>query len=635
MNEIPTKRVSTMKKREILEVLTLTVILFSAIWMFNVQTSNASKTFVVPTDFTTINEAVSQASAGDTVMVQNGIYQENVIVSESISLLGEDAKNTIIIGTGGGNHGLAGITVSADNVKVSGFTIQSLNYTSSNLYATGINIQGDHCTITGNIIQNNYLGIFCSIQSYTEITGNTISHNFKDGMRFYGGSLNEISDNNINGNAGSGIAIAGYSNTILRNKLENNLRGIGLGSTYSVLSGNTIQSNIESGIYLAGSENTISSNTLSNNKWGIYITPQLAASHANKIYHNNFNNVFNAFDNSPTIVENWDNGPKSGGNYWSDYTSRYPNATEIDNSGIGNTPYLIWADNIDNYPLLTPFDITNQADTPLAIPPATASPNSIVASWSFDKVDSNGITPDATGQNPAVLGSTNGNKSFNPALVDGEFGKALQFNGEAYVNVRVAPSIETLNDLTIDTWINVQSFKENVAYNNIIVEVVRTTDATPTRTLGLATNGEEPQNTSSPVVGALRAYVFTKNEGFNEIATTQSVPLNQWIHVVFTRSLSNGMHIYVNGQEQEVIVTSGVANPSGTVMRQNEIYVGHDAVCTIDELQISNSIKQLAQPLWMQWWLWTSIIFAGVAGSGLLVYFVKRGKVPLGKTKLP
>jgi len=624
-----------MKKREILKVLTLTIILFSAVWMFNVQTSYGSKTLVVPQDYSTINDAISHASAADTVVVQKGIYQENVQINKSISVLGEDAKNTIIIGTGGGNHALAGITVTADNVKVSGFTVESLNYSSSALYATGINIQGDHCIITGNIIQNNYLGIFCSIQSYTEITGNTISHNLKDGMRFYGGSLNEISDNNISGNAGSGIAIAGYSNTILRNKLENNLRGIGLGSTYSVLSGNTIESNIESGIYLAGSENTITSNTFSNNKWGIYITPQLAASHANNLYHNNFsNNDYNAFDNSSSIVENWDNGYPSGGNYWSDYTSKYPNATETKTSGIGNTPYLIWANNIDNYPLMTPFDITNQADTPLAIPPATASPNSIVASWSFDNVDSNGVTPDATGQNPAVLGSTNGNKSFNPALVDGEFGKALRFNGEAYVNVRVAPSIETLNDLTIDTWVNVQSFKANVAYNNIIVEVVRNTDATPNRTLGLAINGAEPQNISSSVIGALRAYVFTKKEGFREIATTHPIPLNQWIHVVFTRSLTTGMHIYVNGQEQAVTVTAGVANPSGTVMRQNEIYIGHDAICTIDELKISNSVEPTAQPIWMQWWLWIVIIFSGVAGSGLLVYFTKRVKVPLTKTKI-
>lgn len=86
------------------------------------------------------------------------------------------------------------------------------------------------------------------------------------------------------------------------------------------------------------------------------------------------------------------------------------------------------------------------------------------------------------------------------------------------------------------------------------------------------------------------------------------------------------MHIYVNGQEQAVTVTAGVANPSGAVMRQNEIYIGHDAICTIDELKINNSVEQSAQPLWMQRWLWTAIIFVGVAGSVLIVYFTKRGK---------
>lgn len=70
-----------------------------------------------------------------------------------------------------------------------------------------------------------------------------------------------------------------------------------------------------------------------------------------QVYHNNFVNIEvntgGAFlfiisypqqttDGSPT----WDNGYPSGGNYWSDYASRYPNATEIGSSGIGNTPYV-------------------------------------------------------------------------------------------------------------------------------------------------------------------------------------------------------------------------------------------------------------------------------------------------------
>jgi hypothetical protein len=125
-------------------------------------------------------------------------------------------------------------------------------------------------------------------------------------------------------------------------------------------------------------------------------------------------------------------------------------------------------------------------------------------------------------------------------------------------------------------------------------------------------------------VGVLRAYVFTKKGGFNEITTTQLIPLDRWIHVFFARSLTTGMHIFVNGQEQTVTVTAGVANPSGEIMRQNEIYIGHDAICTIDELRISNSVESTEQPLWVQWWFWTATMIAIVAGGSLITYFKKR-----------
>ncbi|UCC59173.1 MAG: hypothetical protein JSW14_04915 [Candidatus Bathyarchaeum sp.] len=51
----------------------------------------------------------------------------------------------------------------------------------------------------------------------------------------------------------------------------------------------------------------------------------------------------------------WDNGFPSGGNYWSDYQTRYPNATEVGTSGIGDIPYIINENNQDNYPLMEPF----------------------------------------------------------------------------------------------------------------------------------------------------------------------------------------------------------------------------------------------------------------------------------------
>ena len=74
----------------------------------------------------------------------------------------------------------------------------------------------------------------------------------------------------------------------------------------------------------------------------------------NTIYDNNF--VDNALQvNSSGRQKNaWDNGSK--GNFWSDYISRYPNATEIDGTGVWNIPYVIDANNTDNY-LLTNYVI--------------------------------------------------------------------------------------------------------------------------------------------------------------------------------------------------------------------------------------------------------------------------------------
>jgi hypothetical protein len=45
-----------------------------------------------------------------------------------------------------------------------------------------------------------------------------------------------------------------------------------------------------------------------------------------------------------------DDGYPSGGNYWSDY-----NGTDANHDGIGDTSYIIDADNKDSYPLMHPY----------------------------------------------------------------------------------------------------------------------------------------------------------------------------------------------------------------------------------------------------------------------------------------
>jgi parallel beta-helix repeat protein len=613
----------TKLKKEFIKVLAIIIVLFSALWTLNLQVSRASATLTVPDGYPTITAAVNHASQGDVIFVKSGIYSENIQINKTLKLEGQDSKNTIIIGKGGSNEP-AVLTLGASGVQVSGFTIESANSSIRSQNALGINIQADNCTINDNIFQNNYIGIFCALQSSTTVTNNIISSSIKDGIRFYAGSLNNISNNSIISNAVSGIALGGYLNIVSGNTLQNNIRGIGLGSSYSVVFDNEITSNVESGIWLSGSNNLIAANNLAANKYGAFITTQGAAPRSNQFYHNNFeNNGRNAFGNSSFLVESWDNGYPSGGNYWSDYQTKYPNAVEKDSSGIANTPYVINSNNTDNYPLIAQFDVSNPGKTPSPITPASAESKNIVASWSFDNIAMDGVVPDSTGNNPAVLASTAGNKSFIPKQVQGKFGQALSFDGLSYAFVPPSPSLQTSQEVTIDAWVSLQQIK-NVSYNNILVECLRTTASLPVRTLGIAVNGETPQNSSSPPLAALRGYVMTQNGVLNEIDTKEPVPLNQWIHVVFTRSLTSGMHIYINGTEQDVQVASGLANPSGSIVTQNELYIGHDSITDIDELHVSNMVEQQTQPLWMQWWLW-AILFVAV-GSSLISLAIYRSK---------
>jgi hypothetical protein len=81
----------------------------------------------------------------------------------------------------------------------------------------------------------------------------------------------------------------------------------------------------------------------------------LFESYSNRIYHNNFiNNAAQVYTWTRYESLNvWDDSGK--GNYWSDYKEKYPDAEEIDGSGIWDTPYVIDEKNQDKYPIVTEF----------------------------------------------------------------------------------------------------------------------------------------------------------------------------------------------------------------------------------------------------------------------------------------
>jgi hypothetical protein len=210
-------------------------------------------------------------------------------------------------------------------------------------------------------------------------------------------------------------------------------------------------------------------------------------------------------------------------------------------------------------------------------------------------------------------------------------GNALRFNGTDYTYVTASPTLDISGEVTIEAWVNVQEYK-GVEYENIMVEAMRTPDKYPTRIMGFAINGVSPENATSPQLGALRGFLLDESGVFNEIVTTQPVvSLNKWLHVLFVRSLDDGMHIYVDGVEQEVTVTSGVRNPVGNIALGTEFYIGHDSISTIDEVSISTTAKSPSPsplPIWVNGWFWIELAVGAVFLVGV-AFFLRRSRQPI------
>jgi parallel beta-helix repeat protein len=195
-------------------------------------------------------------------------------------------------------------------------------------------------TVKNMILSNNRQGI---LFAYTKnsIIRNVTAANNTEGILLSNSYNNIIVNDTIAYNRYFGIALSFYSSN---NTVSNNL---------IIKNTSTIFNETTDGIKLENhaTANTIVGNNVSDNINGIRA---ILSSDNNEIYHNNFiNNTLREY--SQLSTNDWDDGYPSGGNYWSDYVERYPDAVQIDDSGIWNTPYVIDEDNQDNYPLMNPF----------------------------------------------------------------------------------------------------------------------------------------------------------------------------------------------------------------------------------------------------------------------------------------
>jgi hypothetical protein len=100
--------------------------------------------------YSSISAAVAAAGSGDTIIVAQGTYTEDVTITKSVSLIGANRENTIIDATGQ----LNGITIKGtSDLAVSGFTIE--NAETAGLWITN----SSRVTISENIVRHNDLGL--------------------------------------------------------------------------------------------------------------------------------------------------------------------------------------------------------------------------------------------------------------------------------------------------------------------------------------------------------------------------------------------------------------------------------------------------------------------------------------------
>jgi len=278
-------------------------------------------------DFTTIQDAINKASQGDTVRVPAGIYFEHVVVNKTVMLVGSGADTAVVDGSNSGTI----VTVTADNVTVSGFKLQNSGYgwTMQGVYA----YKADNCIITGNHLFNVCHNIRLNYSRNSQVLGNTIDSPSDGGVTMYGirieNSLNcTAAENNVSVRVGA-IHLENATDCVVRkNRLFNNDQGIRL--------------------YTPCTKNLIVENMVFDNRYDgmIAVMPDNTAFTGNRIVHNSFVNNTNPF-----IVQLagtlWDDGVE--GNYW----SRHQNS-DLNDDGIADSAYVFGVER-DNHPLMGQF----------------------------------------------------------------------------------------------------------------------------------------------------------------------------------------------------------------------------------------------------------------------------------------
>lgn len=262
--------------------------------------SGAATLYVNPGD--SIQEAVDAAEPGDTIVVRDGTYTENITVYKRLTIQSDNGAHATNIQAAGAHI----IKVTADNVNITGFTIEG-DSNHCGVYIKDVKT----CTISNNIISDNYQGIYLLNANHNNIINNSAFSNTNYGIVLTGGSAhNQISKNNASNNLnyhGIGLLTASDNNTIANNTANNNgNNGIYLqeSNNNKIIDNNASHNVNYHGISLSSSSRNEIRNNIANanNKTGIGLWTSFNNTILNNTAKNNSNNGIYLQESSNNMI---------------------------------------------------------------------------------------------------------------------------------------------------------------------------------------------------------------------------------------------------------------------------------------------------------------------------------------------